>query len=50
MQSFGDRFISQRSAEEDMSELFGTKVELFSSPTKSPEKNNQDVDMQDDSQ
>jgi hypothetical protein len=31
--------------------LFGTKVELFSSPTKaSPEKANQDQDMHDDNQ
>jgi hypothetical protein len=45
MQTKGDRFISQRSAEIDSALLFGTKLELFSSPTKSPEKPALDSEM-----
>lgn len=44
----GDRFISQRSSEIDSALLFGTKVELFSSPTKSPDKNGLDSEMHED--
>lgn len=34
-----------RSAEFDSAMLFGTKLELFCSPTKSPDKQQQDSDM-----
>lgn len=46
MQAKGDRFISQRSAEFDSALLFGTKLELFSSPYKSPDKTQLDSEMQ----
>lgn len=37
--SYGDRFISQRSTNDDTANLFGTKIELFS-------MNEADVEMQ----
>lgn len=39
----GDRFISQRSFEDDAATLFGTKMELFAAPSNSPGKHKSDV-------
>ena len=38
MKATGDRFISQRSFEDDAATLFGTKIELFAASNNSPAK------------
>lgn len=45
MKAIGDRFISQRSCEDDAATLFGTKMELFAAASNSPAKRSNDANM-----